>query len=113
MTFKGVRLDGTTAKTYTQKVRRFLYDITPDLHVLVLNTKLANAIPLKQMIIPLNLDCGSGTAAFDTTVIKKSSGYINAIVEISGSSGTLQAKFTFDEGVEYTSMQIKVNMIFF
>lgn len=113
VTFKGVGLDGTSAKTYTQDVRRFLYDITPSLHVLVINTKLADAIPFKQMIIPLDLETGSGTAAFDTTVIKTSSGYINAIVEINESDGKLQAKFTFDEGTEYTSMQIKVNMIFF
>ena len=65
------------------------------------------------MIIPLDLTAGSGTAAFDTTVVKTSSGYINAIVEINESDGKLQAKFTFDEGTEYTSMQIKVNMIFF
>ena len=94
-------------------MRHFLYDITPDLHVLVINTKLAEAIPFKQMIIPLGLTCGSGTAAFGTTVIKTSSGYINAIVEINETDGKLQAKFTFDEGTEYTSMQIKVNMIFF
>ena len=59
-------MDGTTAKTYTQDVRRFLYDITPDLHVLVINTKIADTMPLKQMIIPLDLTCGSGTAAFNT-----------------------------------------------
>ena len=90
-----------------------MYDITPELHVLVVNSKLADTIPFKQMIIPLDLATGSGTAAFDTTVIKTSSGYINAIVEINETDGKLQAKFTFDEGTEYTSMQIKVNMIFF
>ena len=83
------------------------------MNVLVINTKLTDIIPFKQMIIPLDLECSEKTSAFDTTVIKTSSGYINAIVEISGSSGTLQAKFTFVEGTEYTSMEIKVNMIFF
>ena len=96
VTFKGVGLDGTS-KTYTQDVTRFLHDITSDLHVLVINTKLADAIPFKQMIIPLDLTTGSGTSAFDTTVIKTSSGYINTIVEINESDGKLQAKFTFDE----------------
>ena len=46
-------------------------------------------------------------------MIKTRSECINAIVEINESDGKLQAKFTFDEGTEYTSMQIKVNMIFF
>ena len=46
-------------------------------------------------------------------MIKTSSGYINAIVEINESDGKLQAKFTFDEGTEYTSIEIKVNMVFF
>ena len=82
---------------HSQGMRCFLHDITPELHVLIA-TKIADTIPFKQMIIPLDLDCGSGTAAFDTTVIKTSSGYINAIVEINESDGKLQAKFTFDEG---------------
>ena len=63
-----------------------------DLHVLVVNANIPDTIPLKEMIIPLGLTISVNAAAFGTTVVKTSSGYINAIVEISGSSGTLQAK---------------------
>lgn len=67
--------------SHRQDVRRFLHDITPDIHVLVINTKLEEAIPFKQMIIPLDLTTGKDTEPFDTTVVKTSSGYINAFVE--------------------------------
>ena len=94
-------------------VRRYIHDITPSLHVLVVNANIPDTISLKEMIILLCHTTCVNSAAFGTTVVKISSGYINAIVEINESSGTLQAKLTFDTGTEYTAMEIKINIIYF
>ena len=94
-------------------MRRYIHDITPSLHVLVVNANIPDTISLKEMIILLCHTTCVNSAAFGTTVVKISSGYINAIVEISGSSGTLQAKHIFDIETEYTSMEIKIIMIYF
>ena len=81
--------------------------ITPNVHVFVVNASIQDTMPLKEMTIQLGLTTSVNTAAFGTTVVKTNSGYINAIVNISGSSGTMQAKLIFDTGTEYTSMEIK------
>ena len=63
--FKGVGLDGMTATAFKQGARRYTHDITPELHVLVVNASIPDTIPLKEMIVLLGLTTSVNTEPLD------------------------------------------------
>ena len=104
---------GDTTATYQAKVASKILDLTPSLHVLSVITSLSSCKTMKSLIINtgFKLD-GKSYRAFGTTVCKVGDAYLDAYVDLYMENSFLYAKLTFKETPEYTSMEIKNNMIF-
>ena len=84
--FKGLKTDGATAANFTQKIDREVLNITPGLHVFIMNLNLTTE-PLSQLIIPTGLSCVAQTMWWDKTLLKTNDGqYLEAQVLLGESS---------------------------
>ena len=110
--FKGLKADGVTAANFTQKIDREVLNITPGLHVFIMNLNLTTE-PLSQLIIPTGLSCVAQTMWWDKTLLKTNdSQYLEAQVLLGEDGGKLSLKLIIPTGSTYTSFQARIIITF-
>ena len=110
--FKGLKADGATAANFTQKIDREVLNITPGLHVLIMNLNLTTE-PLSQLIIPTGLSCIAQTMWWDKTLLKTNDNqYLEAQVLLGEDGGKLSLKLIIPTGSTYTSFQARIIITF-
>ena len=110
--FKGLKADGVTAANFTQKLDREVLNITPGLHVFIMNLNLTTE-PLSQLIIPTGLNCVAQTMWWDKTLLKTNDNqYLEAQVLLGEDGGKLSLKLIIPTGSTYTSFQARIIITF-
>ena len=110
--FKGLKADGATAANFTQKIDREVLNITPGLHVFIMNLNLTTE-PLSQLIIPTGLTCEKGTNCWQRTLLKTNTNeYLDATVVMGEDGGKLTLKLIIPTGSTYTSFQARIIITF-
>ena len=111
--FKGLKADGVTAANFTQKIDREVLNITPSLHVFIMNLNLTTE-PLSQLIIPTGLSCVDQTMWWDKTLLKTNDNqYLEAQVLLGEDGGKLSLKLIIPTGSTYTSFQARIATPFY
>ena len=110
--FKGLKAVGATAANFTQKIDREVLNITPGLHVFIMNLNLTTE-PLSQLIIPTGLSCIAQTMWWDKTLLKTNDNqYLEAQVLLGEDGGKLSLKLIIPTGSTYTSFQARIIITF-
>ena len=112
-TLKAVFVGGEEG-TYTVSVSSKLHNIMVGCHMLNVLISLSECKTMAQLTIPTGLKPASaGYIAYGYTPCKTGDTFVDADTEIYMESGQLMTKLTFKSTAVYTSMLIKINMIFY
>ena len=113
-TLSAVFVGGETG-TYSVSVSSKILDITSDIHALDVTTALSECKTMTSLTIPTGLMLkGRQTRAFCYTPCKTGDGsFVGADPDIYMESDQLMAKLTFKSTSVYSSMTIKISMIFY
>ena len=112
-TLNAVFVGGETG-TYSANVSSRILDITTDIHALDVIAVLSECKTMTTLTIPTGLMLeGRQTRAYSCTPCKTGDTFVGADTEIYMESGQLMAKLTFKSTPDYSSMLIKISMIFY
>ena len=108
ISFKGLKADGATAANFSQAIERWMYNIHPKLHILVMSFGVTTE-PLSQLIIPTGLTCEKGANCWQRTLLKTNTNeYLDATVVMGEDGGKLSLKLFIPTGSTYTSFQARI-----
>ena len=111
--FKGLKADGATAANFSQAIERWMYNIHPKLHILVMSFGVTTE-PLSQLIIPTGLTCEKGANCWQRTLLKTNTNeYIDATLVMGEDGGKLTLKLIIPTGSTYTSFQARIATPFY
>ena len=109
---KGLKVDGATATNFSQPIERWMYNIHPHLHIVVMSFGVTTD-PLSQLIIPTGLSCIAQTMWWDKTLLKTNDNqYLEAQVLLGEDGGKLSLKLIIPTGSTYTSFQARIIITF-
>ena len=108
ISFKGLKADGATAANFSQAIERWMYNIHPKLHILVMSFGVTTE-PLSQLIIPTGLTCEKGANCWQRTLLKTNTNeYLDATLVFGEDGGKLTLKLFIPTGSTYTSFQARI-----
>ena len=91
-----------------------ILDITSEMHAVDIIATMKECVTMKSLTFNTGLKLeGRQTRVFGNTVCQIGEAYLDAYVELYMENDYLMAKLTFKDTPEYTSMSIKINMIFY
>ena len=91
-----------------------ILDITSEMHAVDIIATMKECVTMKSLTFNTGLKLeGRQTRVFGNTVCQIGEAYLDAYVDLYMENDYLMAKLTFKETPEYTSMSIKINMIFY
>ena len=113
MTMTGVKADGATAVSFETSPKRWMYDIYPGLHILVISFNITTE-PLSQLTIPTGLTCGELTSWWGKTLMKTDNGqFIDCVMQLSASGGKLVIKIDIPTASTYAGLIGKISIPFY
>ena len=105
---KGLKVDGATATNFSQPIERWMYNIHPHLHIVVMSFGVTTD-PLSQLIIPTGLTCEKGTNCWQRTLLKTDTyEYLDATVVMGEDGGKLSLKLFIPTGSTYTELKARI-----
>ena len=108
VSFKGLKADGTTAANFSQNLKRWMYDIMPNLHMIVISFNITTE-PLSQLIIPTGLTCEKGANCWQRTLLKTDTNeYLDATLVMGEDGGKLSLKLFIPTGSTYTELKVRI-----
>ena len=91
-----------------------ILDITSEMHAVDIIAKMKECVTMKSLTFNTGLKLeGRQTRVYGNTVCQIGEAYLDAYVDLYMENDYLMAKLTFKATPEYTSMTIKINMIFY
>ena len=91
-----------------------ILDITSEMHAVDIIATMKECVTMKSLTFNTGLKLeGRQTRVFGNTVCQIGEAYLDAYVDLYMENDYLMAKLTFKDTPEYTSMSIKINMIFY
>ena len=91
-----------------------ILDITSEMHAVDIIATMKECVTMKSLTFNTGLKLeGRQTRVFGNTVCQIGEAYLDAYVDLYMENDYLMAKLTFKGTPEYTSMSIKINMIFY
>ena len=91
-----------------------ILDITSEMHAVDIIATMKECVTMKSLTFNTGLKLeGRQTRVFGNTVCQIGEAYLDAYVYVYMENDYLMAKLTFKDTPEYTSMSIKINMIFY
>ena len=91
-----------------------ILDITSEIHAVDIIATMKECVTMKSLTFNTGLKLeGRQTRVYGNTVCQIGEAYLDAYVDLYMENDYLTAKLTFKETPEYTSMSIKINMIFY
>ena len=104
----GVKASDSTVVYFDMQFARWMYNITPTLHILVLSYAVTTE-PFKQLRIPTGLTCEKGTNCFQKTLIKTSEReFIDCVASFSEVDGKMVITIDIPTGSTYTSFNGRI-----
>ena len=111
MTMTGLKADGKTPVSFESTTDRWLYNIYPDLHMLVMVFSITTE-PLSQLTIPTGLSCGS--TWWGKTLLKTDNDqFIDCVMQLSAIDGKLVIKIDIPTASSYAGLFGKISIPFF
>ena len=112
LTMTGLKADGKTAVSFEVSPRRWMYNIYPDLHILVMVFSITTE-PLSQLTIPTGLTCGGQESWWGKTLLKADDQFLYCVIQLSASDGKLVVKIDIPTASTYAGLQAKISVPFY
>ena len=112
ITVSGVKADGTTSVSFEISPKRWMYNIYPELHMLVTTFSITTE-PLSQLTIPTGLTCGEQTSWWGKTLLKADDQFLDCVTVISSSDGKLVIKIDIPTASSYAGLEIRLATTFY
>ena len=112
ITLTGLKADGTTAFSLSTSPKRWMYNIYPNLHVLVMTFSISTE-PLSQLTIPTGLTCGDQESWWGKTLLKADDQFLYCVMQLSASDGKLDIKIDIPTASTYASLKIRTATTFY
>ena len=112
LTMTGLKADGKTTVSFETSPRRWLYNIYPDLHMLVTTFSITTE-PLSQLTIPTELTCGDQVSWWGKTLLKADDQFLDCVMQLIASDGKLVIKIDIPTASTYTNIIGKISVPFY